>query len=227
MLILDCLVIRYRVFPIPDNLASSDAAPMMCAGVTVYSPLTRFGAEPGKKVGIVGIGGLGHYAIMFAKALGAEVWAISRSRAKEADAKVMGADGFLSTSEEGWSEPHKMTFDLILSTASSFDGFQLSEYLSLLNVHGRFNLVGVPGGDGLNVSTFSFIENGCSIGASNLGSRREVLEMLDLAAVKGIKSWVKEIPISKEGIQQAIGALEDSSVRYRSCLVGYDEAFGV
>ncbi|OCL14728.1 alcohol dehydrogenase GroES-like domain-containing protein [Glonium stellatum] len=216
---------EYWVYPIPDSLASSDAAPMMCAGVTVYSPLRRFGAGPGTKVGVVGIGGLGHYAIMFAKALGAEVWAISRSRAKEADARQMGADGFLATSEEGWNEPHKMTFNLIISTASSFDGFQLSQYLSLLDVHGRFNLVGLPGGDGLKVSTFDFITNSCFIGASNLGSRREVLEMLDLAAAKGIKSWVKEIPISKEGIQKAIEELENSSVRYRSCLVAYDEAF--
>lgn len=214
-----------RVYPIPDSLASSDAAPMMCAGVTVYSPLKRFGAGPGAKIGVVGIGGLGHYAIMFAKALGAEVWAISRSRAKEADAKKMGADGFITTSEKGWNEPHKMTFNLIISTASSFDDFQLSQYLSLLDVHGRFNLVGLPA-DGIKVSTFDFIENSCFVGATNLGSRREVLEMLDLAAAKGIKSWVKEIPISTEGIQKAIAQIEDSSVRYRSCLVAYDEAFG-
>jgi len=199
---------------------------MMCAGVTVYSPLRRFGAGPGTKVGVIGIGGLGHYAVMFAKALGAEVWAISRSRVKEADANQMGADGFLATSEEGWNESHKMTFNLIINTASSFDGFQLTEYLSLLDVHGRFNSVGLPGGDGLKVHTMDFISNGCFIGASNLGSRREVLEMLDLAAVKGIKSWVEEIPISKEGIQKAIEKLQNSSVRYRSCLVAYDEAFG-
>lgn len=198
---------------------------MMCAGATVFSPLKRFGAGPGAKVGVVGIGGLGHYAIQFAKALGADVWAISRSRAKEADAKSMGADGFLATSEEGWNEPHKMTFNLIISTASSFNEFQLSQYLSLLDVHGRFNLVGLPADD-IKVSTFTFIDNSCFIGATNLASRREVLEMLDVAAAKGIKSWVKEIPISTEGIQKAIAQIEDSSVRYRSCLVGYDEAFG-
>lgn len=200
---------------------------MMCAGATVFSPLKRFGAGPGTKVGILGIGGLGHYAVMFAKALGAEVWAISRSRAKEADAKRMGADGFLATDEKDWNEPHKMTFNLIISTASSFDDFQLSQYLSLLDVHGRFNLVGLPAiQGGLKVSTFDFIANSCFIGASNLGTRQEVLEMLDLAVSKGIKSWVTEVPISKEGIQKAIGHIEDSSVRYRTCLVAYDEEFG-
>src|SRR3954470_20013925 len=118
-----------------------------------------------------------------------------------------------------------MTFNLIISTASSFDEFQLSEYLGLLDVHGRFNLVGLPA-DGINVSTFTFIGNSCFIGATNLASRREVLEMLDIAASKSIKSWVKEIPISTEGIQKAMAQIEDGSVRYRSCLVDYDEAFG-
>ncbi|KAK2616517.1 hypothetical protein QQS21_000560 [Conoideocrella luteorostrata] len=217
---------EYWVYPIPDGIASSDAAPMLCAGITVYSPLKRFGAGPGKKVGVVGIGGLGHYAVMFAKALGAEVWAISRSRAKEQDAKKMGADGFLATSEKGWNEDHKMTFDLIINTANSFDGFQLGEYMSLLDVHGRWNSVGLPGGEGIKVNNFDFISNGCFIGSSHLGSRREMLEMFQLVAEKGIKSWVEEIPISREGLQKAMEKLDKSSVRYRSCMVGYDDAFG-
>lgn len=199
---------------------------MLCAGITVYSPLKRFGAGPGKKVGIVGIGGLGHYGVIFAKALGAEVWAISRTRAKEADAKKMGADGFLATSEKGWNEPHKMTFDLIINTANSFEGFALDEYLSLLDIHGRWNSVGLPGGDGVAIRNQDFLSNGCFIGSTHLGSRREMLEMLDLAATKGLKSWVEEIPISKDGLQQAMNKLKDSSVRYRSCMVNYDDAFG-
>ncbi|KAG8167344.1 hypothetical protein KVR01_003033 [Diaporthe batatas] len=215
---------EYWIFPIPDSIPSSDAAPMMCAGATVFSPLKRFGAGPGAKVGVIGIGGLGHYAIQFAKALGAEVWAISRSRAKEADAKDMGADGFLATSEEGWNEPHRMTFNLIICTASSFQDFHMSQYLSLLDVHGRLNLVGLPA-DTVKVSTFDFIENSCFLGATNVASRREVLEMLEVAAAKGVRSWVKEIPISTQGIQKAIAQIEDGSVRYRSCLVAYDEAF--
>ena len=215
-----------RVYPIPDALPSPDAAPMLCAGITVYSPLKRFGAGPGKKVGIVGIGGLGHYGVMFAKALGAEVWAISRTRSKEADARKMGADGFLATSEKGWAEPHKMTFDLIVNTASSFDGFALKEYLSLLDIHGRWNSVGLPGGEGVELRNQDFITNGCFVGTSHLGSRREMLEMLQLAADKGIKSWVEEIPLSKEGLQKAMDNLKTSSVRYRSCMVNYDEAFG-
>ncbi|KAF4465097.1 alcohol dehydrogenase (NADP+) [Fusarium albosuccineum] len=217
---------EYWVYPIPEALSSTQAAPMLCAGITVYSPLKRLGAGPGKKVGIVGIGGLGHYGVLFAKALGAEVWAISRSRAKEADALKMGADGFLATGEKNWTEGHKMSFDIIINTATSFDGFALSEYLSLLDIHGHWNSVGLPGGEGITVRNQDFINNGCYIGTSHLGSRREMLEMLQLAADKGIKSWIEEIPISKEGLQLAMTNLEKSKVRYRSCMVNYDEAFG-
>ncbi|EGU88421.1 alcohol dehydrogenase (NADP+) [Fusarium oxysporum f. sp. raphani 54005] len=217
---------EYWVYPIPEALSSTQAAPMLCAGITVYSPLKRLGAGPGKKVGIVGIGGLGHYGVLFAKALGAEVWAISRSRAKEADARKMGADGFLATGEKDWTEGHKMSFDIIINTATSFEGFALSEYLSLLDVHGHWNSVGLPGGDGISIRNQDFITNGCYIGTSHLGSRREMLEMLQLAADKGIKSWIEEIPISKEGLQQAMEALRTSSVRYRSCMTNYEEAFG-
>lgn len=216
-----------RVYPIPDGLDSAQAAPLLCAGITVFSPLKRFGAGPGKKVGIVGVGGLGHYGIILAKALGAEVWAISRTRAKEADARAMGADGFLATCEAGWHDaPHAMTFDLIINTATSFDGFALGEYLSLLDVHGRWNSVGLPGGDGLAVRNQDFLANGCFIGSSHLGSRAEMLEMLGLVADKGLPSWVERIPLSKEGLQQAFGKLETNKARYRSCMTNYEEQFG-
>ncbi|OAA56491.1 oxidoreductase [Cordyceps fumosorosea ARSEF 2679] len=217
---------EYWVYPIPDGLDSAQAAPLLCAGITVFSPLKRFGAGLGKKVGIVGVGGLGHYGIILAKALGAEVWAISRTRAKEADARAMGADGFLATSEAGWSEPHAMTFDLIVNTASSSDGFDLGQYLSLLDVHGRWNSVGLPGGEGFAVRNQDFITNGCSIGTSHLGSRAEMLEMLALVAGKKLPSWVETIPLSKEGLQEAFDKLQTNRARYRSCMVDYEKQFG-
>ncbi|KAJ0384786.1 hypothetical protein COL922a_007667 [Colletotrichum nupharicola] len=217
---------EHWVFPIPEALPSTLAAPMLCAGLTAYSPLIRNGCGPGKKVGIVGIGGIGHFGVMFAKALGAEVWAISRSRSKEADSLKMGADGYLASGEKGWNEPHKMTFDLILNTANSFEGFDLSAYLSLLDVHGKWVSVGLPGGGGITVRNQDFLPNGCFIGSSHLGSRRETLEMLQLAADKGIKTWVQEVPISADGLRKAMTGIEDSSVRYRYCLTNYEEAFG-
>ena len=118
------------VFPIPDGLASEDACSMLCGGLTVYSPLVRNGAGPGKKVGIVGVGGLGHYAVMFAKALGAEVYAFSHSPSKEQDIKAMGADCIIYTTGDKWHEEHAMKFDLIISTRDAADNFPLKEFIS-------------------------------------------------------------------------------------------------
>lgn len=217
-----------RVFPIPEGLSSAKAAPMLCAGLTAYSPLVRNGCGPGKKVGIVGMGGIGHFGLLFAKALGAETWAISRSHAKEADALKMGADGFIATGDEGWEkkEENIMTFDLIINTASSSDGFDLGKYLGLLDVHGRWIGVGLPEGAGQEVKSQTFLSNGCLIGASHLGSRKEVLAMLKLADEKKIESWVEEIKIGAEGLKEAVTRLDKNDVRYRFTMTGYDEAFG-
>ncbi|KAK3291224.1 chaperonin 10-like protein [Chaetomium fimeti] len=216
---------EHFTFPIPDTLASELAAPMLCAGLTAYSPLVRNGIGPGKKVGIVGIGGIGHFGILFAKALGAEVWAISRGTSKQADALAMGADGFLATSSPGWNLPHEMTFDMLLCTASADDGFDLSAYLSLLRVHGRFVSVGLPEGEGWRVRPMALLANGCLIGAAHLGSRQETLEMLRLAAQKGIKSWVETIPVGEKGVGEALERLHKNDVKYRFTLVDYDKQF--
>ena len=163
---------------------------------------------------------------MFAKALGAETWAISRTHSKEADAVKMGADGFIASADKDWNEPHIMTFDLIINTASSSEGFDLAKYLSLLDVHGRWVSVGLPEGSGQEVKAQDFLKNGCLIGASHLGSRKEVLAMLKLAEEKGIKSWVEEIEISAEGLTDALTRLHDNDVRYRFTLTGYEKQFG-
>lgn len=162
---------------------------------------------------------------MFAKALGAKTYAISRSRSKEADALKMGAEGLLATSEEGWNHGHEMTFDFILCTASSDDGFDLAPYLSLLKVHGKFVAVGLPEGAGWQVRPQSLISNGCLIGSSHLGSRKETLEMLDLAARQGIKSWVETISVGEKGCGEALERVHKGDVRYRFTLVDYDKQF--
>jgi alcohol dehydrogenase (NADP+) len=149
-------------------------------------------------------GGIGHFGILFAKALDAEVWAISRTTSKQADALAMGADGFLATSSSpDWATPHSMTFDMLLCTASADDGFDLSAYLSLLRVHGRFVSVGLPEGEGWRVRPMALLANGCLIGAAHLGSRKETLEMLGLAAEKGIRSWVETVPVGEKGVGEA------------------------
>ncbi|KAL6411513.1 hypothetical protein AUP68_05229 [Ilyonectria robusta] len=170
-------------------------------------------------------GGIGHFGILFAKALGATTYAISRSRAKEADAVKMGADGFIATKETDWAKAHEMTFDFILSTASSDDGFDLAPYLSLLKTHGRFIAVGLPEGAGWQIRPQSLLANGCLIGSSHLGSRKETLEMLQLAGEKQIKSWVETIPVGEEGCGEALERVHNGDVRYRFTLVDYDKQF--
>lgn len=240
---------KHWVFPIPDAIETSLAAPMLCAGLTAFSPLVRNGAGPGKKVGIVGLGGIGHFGILFAKALGAETWAISRSHAKEADALKLGADGFIATEDKDWNAPHRMTFDLIVNTANSSEGFDFGKYISLLDVHGRWISVGLPEGKGQEIKNNMFMENGCLIGASHLGSRKETLRMLQLAAEKGIKPYVEEIPVSEKGIVEAgkslgifiryplvarnyrltaaflVTRLKKNDVRYRFTLTNFQDAF--
>ena len=137
----------------------------------------------------------------------------------------MGADGFIATADKDWNEAHIMTFDLIVNTASGSEGFDLAKYLSLLDVHGKWVSVGLPEGAGQEVRTQDFMKNGCLIGASHLGSRKEVLAMLKLAADKGIGSWVEEIPISAEGLKTALTRLQKNDVRYRFTMVGYDKCF--
>lgn len=217
---------QHWVFPIPEKLVSNEVAPMLCAGITSYSPLVRNGCGPGKKVGIVGLGGIGHYGVMFAKALGAETWAISRTRAKEADARKLGADGFIATAEEGWEKPHHFSFDVIINCANSTKGFNLEKYLSIMDVHGRWVSVGLPEEEGPTIKPQSLIANGVLMGASHLGSRREMLDMLQLAAEKNLRSWVEEIPIGEDGLKEAITRMQKGDVRYRFTLTGYEKMFG-
>lgn len=131
------------VVKIPNGLDSADAAPMMCGGVTVYSPLKRNGCGPGKTVGIVGVGGLGHFGVLFAKALGADkVVGISRKASKRDDVLALGADEYIATDDdEDWSKTHARSVDLIVCTVSSAK-MPLTEYLGLLKIDGSFIQVG-------------------------------------------------------------------------------------
>lgn len=216
------------VFPIPDALDSVSAAPLMCAGLTVYSPIVRnIRHLKNPVVAIIGIGGLGHLALQFAKALGAEVYAFSRSSAKKEEALSLGADGFIATQEEkDWAEKFHDKFDLILNCASRVEGFSLDQYLSTLTVEGRFVSVGLPPvSDKFELNPFSFLSSGGSFGSSLLGSKKEVMDMLALAAEKGIKPMVEEIPISEENCEVALTRCNDGDVRYRFVFTNYDKAF--
>ncbi|XP_014554790.1 hypothetical protein COCVIDRAFT_28224 [Bipolaris victoriae FI3] len=206
---------------IPAGLRSEDAAPMMCGGITVYAPLKNNGAGPGKRVGIIGIGGLGHFGILFAKAMGCEeVVAISRKRNKVEDAKAMGATNYIATSEdEKWARKHSRTLDLIISTVSSPD-MPLESYLRLLRTGGSFIQVGAPEDKLPAITAFGLIGKGCKIGGSQIGSPRDIEEMLKFAAEKGIKPWVQKR--NMKDANQAVVDMEDGHARYRYVLVNAD-----
>lgn len=216
---------EHFVFPIPDALESNDVAPMLCAGITTYSPLVRNGVGPGSNVGIIGIGGLGHFAIMFAKALGANVYTFSRTNSKKDDAIELGSDHFIATFEDkDWSSKYARKLDIIISCGNSSKNFDLDGYLKCLKVHGKLISVGLPE-EPFTVTPGDFIKNGTLLGSSHLGSRREMLEMLDLAAKKGIKAWHEDLKVGEKGIGEALERCHNNDVKYRFVLTDYDKAF--
>jgi alcohol dehydrogenase (NADP+) len=206
------------VFKIPEGLESADAAPMLCGGITVFSPLKRYGAGPGKTVGIVGVGGLGHFGVLFAKALGADkVVAISRKAGKREDSLKLGADMYIATDDDkDWAKTNGRSLDLIVSTVSSAK-MPMTEYLSLLKVGGTFVQVGAPdGGELPPISAFSLIMNSIKVAGSGIGAPWEIKEMLELAAEKNIKPWVQKRPITEAN--KAIVDMEEGKARYRYVL---------
>ena len=211
------------VIKIPDALSSADVAPMLCGGVTTYSPLVQNGAGPGKKIGIVGVGGLGHFGILFAKALGCDkVVAISRSNSKKEDALAMGADAFIATSEDkDWAKTHASSLDLIVSTVSS-PNMPINEYLMLLRTKGQFIQVGAPEDVLPPFKAFALIMKGIKIGGSAIGTPDEIREMLDLAVKNKIKPWIVERPLKEAN--QAIIDMEAGKARYRYVLVNESHA---
>ncbi|KAI0100571.1 zinc-binding dehydrogenase [Nemania sp. FL0031] len=207
------------VFKIPDNIASEAAAPMFCAGATVFSPLKRNGCGPGKTVGIVGIGGLGHFGVLFAKALGADkVIAVSRKASKRDEALALGADQYIATDDdEDWAAKNSRTVDLIINTVSSAK-MPLDGYLALLNVGGSLIQVGNPDGGQLpTINAFPLIMNNIKVGGSCIASPSEINEMLKLASEKNIKPLVETRPM--EDANQAIVDMGKGLARYRYVLV--------
>ncbi len=217
---------EYFTFPIPDSIPSIEAAPMMCAGLTVYSPLVRAGTGPGKKVAIVGIGGLGHFAIMFANALGAEVTAISHSANKKDDALKLGAKHFVCSQGKDWAKPLAFEFDFVLNSADMGHKMPMQDYISILNVNAELHHVGLPDGPLPQLMAQDFAANGSSMGTSHIGCRTEALAMLKLVADKKLKPMIETVEISEDGCAKVVQGVHDNTVRYRYTLTNYDKAFG-
>lgn len=206
------------VVKIPEAVPSAEAAPMLCGGITTYSPLKQHGCGPGKSVGIIGVGGLGHFGILFAKALGADrVVAISRKANKKDDALKLGADAYIATDDDPeWARHHAQSLDLIVSTASS-SKMPLLGYCQLLRPRGTFVQLGAPEDGGLELPAFALIGKGIKLGGSLIGSPAEIREMLELAASQKLKPWVEERPMSEAN--QAIQDMDAGKARYRLVLV--------
>lgn len=216
---------EYFVFPIPDAISTIDAAPMMCAGLTTFSPLYRAKTGPGKHVAIMGIGGLGHFGLLWAKALGAEVTALSHSANKEAEAKKLGADHFVDTSNEKWTEEKAFTYDFILNCADMTHKFDIAGIMGTLKVNGEFHHVGLPDFPLPQFKAQAFAPNGAKMAGSHIGSRPEILAMLKLAADKSLKPIIETIDISEKGCKEAVEKVKTNDVRYRITLTGFDKAF--
>jgi uncharacterized zinc-type alcohol dehydrogenase-like protein len=182
------------VLHLPSGLPLEQIAPLLCAGITTYSPLRRFHAGPGQEVGIVGLGGLGHMAIKFSKAMGARVTVFSTSPSKEEDARRLGAHDFIVTKNASWGGAVANRFDLVLDAVSA--SHDLAPYLNALKRDGHLVLLGAPEKP-MEVHSFQLISKRRSLTASLIGGVRETQEMLDYCGEKKITSDIELIPIQK------------------------------
>ena len=198
------------VLRIPDGLDLDVAAPLLCAGITTYSPLNRWGAGPGKKVAVVGLGGLGHMGVKIAHAMGAEVTVLSQSLKKQEDGLRLGADHYYATSNPETFEKLAGSFDLVLNTVSA--AIDVDAYLSLLAVDGALVNVGAPP-EPLSVNVFSLILARRSFAGSMIGGIRETQEMLDFCAAHHLGAEIEVI--GADQINEAYERVLASDVRYR------------
>ncbi len=198
------------VLRIPDSLALEVAAPLLCAGITLYSPLHHWGAGPGKKVAIIGMGGLGHMGVQIAHAMGAEVTVLSQSLKKQEDGARLGADHYYATSDPETFAALANSFDLIVNTVSA--NLDMDAYLGLLAVDGALVEVGAPEHP-MPVHAFSLIPARRTLAGSMIGGIAETQEMLDFCAEHGFGAQVEVI--SADQVNEAWDRVVASDVRYR------------
>ncbi len=195
---------------IPEGIGLDVAAPLLCAGITTYSPLRHWGAGPGKKVAVVGLGGLGHMAVKLAAAMGAEVTVLSQSLKKQEDGLKLGATHYFATGDESTFDVLKGRFDLILNTVSA--KLPVDSYLGMLRVGGAMVNVGAPG-EPLEYNVFSLLGGNRVLAGSMIGGIAETQEMLDFCAEHGIGAEIETI--SADQVNVAYERVENSDVRYR------------
>lgn len=199
--------------PVPDALDSENVAPLLCGGITVYSPLRNLLARPSSRVGVVGIGGLGHMGIQFAKAFGCEVTAFSTSKDKEAEARSLGAHHFVNTRDTNALGKVAGSFDIILSTVSADQDFQ--SLVNALRPKGTLMVLGASPSP-LQIAGFSLIAGQKAVAGSPTGSPRDLHEMLDVAARHNIKAITERFAM--KDANEAVSRVKKNQVRYRAVL---------
>jgi len=210
----------YAVWPetllhkIPDSLSSAEAAPFLCAGMTVFTPMVKFGIKPGHRVGIIGIGGLGHLAIGFASKLGAEVAVFSSTENKRKEAMQLGASEFWVSSELATKKPEKGLDYLIVAGTGQPDW---SAFLPIMNPFGQIIMLGLTT-ENLNMPFLPIMLKEISVHGSLTSTPEEVDAMLAFAAEKGVKPIIEEFPMSEDGVATAIDKLVTGKIRYRGVL---------
>jgi len=201
------------VFRMPDSIGLDAAAPLLCAGITCYQPLAEFGAGPGVRVGIVGLGGLGHMGVKIAAAMGAEVTLISHSPHKEEDGYRLGASRFLLSSDKAAMKAANSSLDLIINTASAQT--KVDSYMRLLDFDGTMALVGLPEND-ITVSAFTLVAQRRRLTGTNNGGIPQTQEMLDFCGQHGLGADVEVIPF--DYVNEAWDRVVASDVKYRFVL---------
>ena len=204
------VVDEHFVLRVPSNLNPAGAAPLLCAGITTYSPIRHWGVGKGKKVGVVGLGGLGHMAVKFAHAFGAHVVVFTTSPHKSEDALRLGADDVVVSRNADEMQKHAGSFDFILDAVSA--DHDINAYINLLGRDGNLTLVGAPA-EPLDVTAFSLIMRRRSLSGSAIGGIAETQEMLDFCGKHNITADVEVIPIQK--VNEAYERLLKSDVKYR------------
>ncbi len=209
----DRIIVDSRfAFAIPDALSSEVAAPLLCGGITVYSPLREY-ARPTSRVGVIGIGGLGHLAIRFARAFGCEVTAFSSTSGKEAEARAHGAHHFVSSVDDAELKAQRESLDLIVSTVNI--PLNWKRYVSALRPHGVLSFVGAVA-EPVSIQTGMLMAKSRAVTSSPIGGRAAMREMLDFAARHNVVAQVETLPMSE--VNTALERLRRNDVRYRFVL---------
>jgi uncharacterized zinc-type alcohol dehydrogenase-like protein len=210
----NCIRVNWRfAIPVPEALESENVAPLLCGGITVYAPIRNHGVRPSSRVGIIGIGGLGHMGLQFAKSFGAEVTAFSTSKNKEEEARNLGAHKFVNTRETGALKKLAGSFDFLLSTVNADQDWM--GYIGALRPKGTLCLVGVPPSP-VALQVFALVGGQKALAGSPTGSPHDISEMLDVAARHSVKAVTERFPMDKAN--EAVAKVKKNQVRYRAVL---------